>query len=32
MDQYHQIDISSLTLKEVRPAGITEAAFTSALK
>jgi len=31
MDQNHQIDISSLTLKLVRPAGITEAVFASAL-
>ncbi len=31
MDQNHQLDISSLTLKHVIPAGIPEAAFAAAL-
>lgn len=31
MDQNHQIEISSLTFQQVKPAGLTEATFTSAL-
>jgi len=31
MDQNHQIEVSSLTFKQVKPAGVTEATFTSAL-
>jgi hypothetical protein len=31
MDQNHQLDISGLALREVKPVGVTEAAFASVL-